>query len=499
MSPSHSPDPSLIEKLVITASAYPSDRTTPQAFVLAVGTRAFSVGIEENDLGLFLKKQTASHPGLSDLLANRSAYRRLVSSARSAALSSSPAGADQNALRTARVTMGRILSPIEVAEGETPLSAVRQIRARVALAILANEQLKSIRSDQGWNTIMVSYAWLALRMGASWPTAKAALNDLVGLGWIRELAGSRPDSARRFKISSGRLTRSQGQVIEPDHLYQAIGLLAQLNDATNRVTELIRVVAHPAWSYGPDPLGQRTWLLALASAAGVDPVQLGVGSRYIPKARKALEVAGLWDTTSLREPLDEWAERTSAFEAASQAKALYKENAAQRTDELAMTRALRAQAKKDAEAFFGPTSSIPAAGSSRDRMNAWLEGATGVMGRKVLADAQIKAMDRELGKRFKARGYEGDTVTKLTAIVVSAAGSLIGPEDSIPAAADEPATKQEWLQAMVEKVAARPLANELRAAAGQELVAKLKRRGFEKEKARQLAEIVLSESRPHAA
>ncbi|MET3142486.1 UNVERIFIED_ORG: hypothetical protein ABIB13_002203 [Arthrobacter sp. UYEF2] len=504
MSPLRSPDSALIEALVKTASAYPSDRTSPQAFVLAVGTRAFSLGLTENDLRRFLLKQTDSHPGLSDLLSNRFAFRRFLSATQSAAFSSSPQGAEKNALRTARLTLGRILSPVDVPEGEPGLSAARMIRARATLAMLGDEQLKSIRSE-GWNTIMVSRPWLALRAGTSSPTAKASLDDLVSMGWIRPVGGVRSDSARRFK-ASGKLTRAQGQVIppDPDHLlYQAIGNLAgleadpdqvadvaQLNDEPNRVSELIQSVTHPAWSYGSEPLSFRTWLVALATAAEVDPSTLDVGSRYIPKARKALAAAGVGDTSGLTAALDSWAQQTGAFEAAAQAKATYKEAAAERTSELARVRAIRADVKAELDRLVGPVSSFPAAGSSRDLVNEWLHGATGVVARQVLVEARHKAMVRELGKRFSSRGWERDTAIKLTEIVMGKAGSLIGAEDSIPEATEDAAVKQAWLQGMAEKMTAHTLEDPDRDAARVELAAKLRRRGYG-EKAQKLVELLL--------
>lgn len=106
--------------------------------------------------------------------------------------------------------------------------------------------------------MMVSYGWLSLRMGVSWPTAKAALNDLVDLGWIKELGGHRPDSARRFKIR-GRLTREQGQVIAPAHLYEAIGSLAGLNGEPAQTAIVTRSVTNPARTYGSDPIGFKNW------------------------------------------------------------------------------------------------------------------------------------------------------------------------------------------------------------------------------------------------
>lgn len=501
-------DPVLIEALVKTTSSYPSTRATPSEFVKAVAVRAFSLGLTENELRLFLKKQTASHPGLSELLASRSASRRLVSACRVAARSSSPAAATGNSLKTARLTLGRILSRVSSVQapsedGAEPklvpvLTPARQIRARATLAILCVEQLKSIQGEKGWNTLMVSYPWLALRMGVSWPTAKAALNDLVDLGWIRELGGHRPDSARRFKIS-GKLTREQGQTIQAQHLYDAIGSLAALNDEPAQTAVLVRSVAHPAWTYGDDPIGFRSWLVALAHSSGIDPVQLGVQSRSMSRSRKALTLAGLdslprpslGDTTDVMDRLRKWAQKTGSFDAAARAKEAYEEHAAERADELATVRAIRAQAKEDAEAFFGPATKIPKAGSARDRTNDWLRGATEIMGRKVLSDAQVKALEKELVRRFKARGYEGDPVRKLARIVLGAAGSLIGPDESIPAKTGEPGEKQAWLQDMVEKMSCRNLADEVRTAATRELDEKLRRRGFEKESAGQISRHIL--------
>lgn len=487
MSLSHSVDPALTEALVKTASSLPSDRT-PAQVVLAIATRAATLGLTDQQTRRFLFKQS-SRLGLSDLLSS-SVSRRLISAGRSAALSSSPAAADQNGLRTSRVSVGLILSPVELAEGEKGMSAVRMIRARAVMSILANEQIRSIRSERGWNTVMVSYPWLATRMRASWPTAKAALNDLVDLAWIRELTTvSRPDSARRFKIPT-RLTKAQGQVIKPDHLYQAIGSLARVSDEPSLVSELIRSVAHPAWIYGSEPLGVRTWLVALAVAAGVDPVSLGVGSRYIPKAKKALAAAGLGDTNSITGAFDGWAEQTGAFVAAAKAKAAYKEAAAERTAELSRVRSIRGDVKLELDRLVGPASSFPAAGSSRDLVNGWLDGVTAAMARQVLVDARHAAMSREIGLRFKSKGWERDTISKLTEIVMGSAGSLIGSVESIPTATEDAAVKQAWLHLMAEKMAGHTLADADWEAAAVELAAKLKRRGYG-EKSQKLVDLLL--------
>lgn len=510
----HSTDPALIEALVKTTSSLPSSRFTPSAFVKAVAVRAFSLGLSENDLGLFLKKQTASHPGLSELLANRSAYRRLVSSARAAALSSSPAAAADNSLKTARLSLGRILSPVPMTAVEQPpladgtpvesklvpvLTPARQIRARATLAILCVEQLKSIHGEKGWNTLMVSYGWLSLRMGVSWPTAKSSLNDLVTLGWIREVGGHRPDSARRFKIS-GKLTREQGQVIAPAHLYAAIGSLAGLNDEPAQTALVTRSVSHPAWTYGNDPIGFRNWLVALAQAAEVDPVHLGVPTRSMARSRKALTLVGLTpldrsgigDDIDVNDRLTEWARRTGSFDAAVAAKEAYKAQAAERTAELTRVRDGRAKAKVDLESAFGPVGSIPAADAPEAKRNAWLQGAAQALSHEPITEDRRKALQYELTRRLKLRGYKGDIVIRLVNHLLGHAPALLD-EDAIPASTEDAEVKREWLRGAAASMDGRIMRADEREALNAEIFGKLRRRGYEKAKAQQLIDLILED------
>lgn len=187
---------------------------------------------------------------------------------------------------------------------------------------------------------------------------------------------------------------------------------------------------------------------------------------------------------------DGWAEQTGAFVAAAKAKAAYKEAAAERTAELSRVRSIRGDVKLELDGLVGPASSFPAAGSSRDLVNEWLDGATAAMARQVLVDARHAAMSREIGLRFKSKGWEGDTISRLTEIVMGSAGSLIGLAESIPEATEDVAVKQAWLQVMAEKMAGHTLADADREAAAVELAAKLKRCGYG-EKAQRLVDLLL--------
>ncbi|MEW1812997.1 hypothetical protein AB0284_20130 [Pseudarthrobacter phenanthrenivorans] len=516
------PDP--IEALVKTASSLPASTFSDRDFVKRVAVRAFSLGLSEDVLVGFLKKQTANRPGLPSLLSERFAFRPLIASCRRAALSSSPAGADDNAVKTARLTLGRILTPVEVDETGAPLlSPAKQIRARATLAVLCVEQIKSIRSEQGWNTIMVSYPWLSLRMGVSWPTAKDALKDLVAMGWIHEVSGARPDSARRFKISGNLRKEDQapfvkqvkdeaGQVIEPG-LYDAIGALAgNPGDPGQKdllLASLTRSVTHPAWTYGTDPLSFKVWLLTLARVAGVDPVQLGIQKRSIPALNRVMNEAGLdlligsiqGDTTSagndlpaqLADALNAWADRAGSVAAAMAAKDGYKAATADRTKEIATVRQLRADARPAVDKLLGATGAIPAAGAPEDRRTRWVERASQVAATDPLVGVWKDALTWELKRRLKAKGYDRDAITLLASQVMSHAQPLLGTKETIPLAQEDPAVKTAWLQTAAREMQGRPMRPAERDAFEKELLGRLRSRGYEEPKAVQVANLLFKD------
>ncbi len=516
--------PAQLEALLKTASSLPASTYSPRDFARDIALRAFSLGVHASALLGFLKKQTANRPGLSSLLANRPAYRSLIASCRRAARSSSPAGAADNAVATARLTLGRILTSVEVDDDGSPvLTPAKQIRARAALAVLCVEQLKSINGEKGWNTIQVSYPRLALRMGVSWLTAKGALNDLVEMGWIHELGGVRPDSARRFKIN-GNLRREDqapfvkqvkdeaGQVIEPG-LYDAIGALAGIPGDRGQkdllLAQLTRSVTHPAWTYGTDPLTFKVWLLTLAQVAGVDPVQLGIQKRAIPALSRVMTEAGLalltgsvqGDTipaesdlpAQLNSALKTWAERTGSFDAAKDAKDAYKAAAEERSNEIAMVRQLRKDAPAAMDKIFGVTGSIPAAGDSEERYTRWVEGASRVIAKDPLTDARREALTYELKRRLKVRGYEKDAITLIVTKVMSHSRPLLGTEDAIPLAQEEPAVKTAWLKAALAEMQGKRMRATERNAFEKELILRLGNRGYEEPKRGQLVDLLLKD------
>ncbi|KIC68687.1 hypothetical protein [Pseudarthrobacter phenanthrenivorans] len=516
--------PASIEELRMLAASLPVSTVGPRDFARRIAVRAYSLGLSDSELIGFLKRQTAKRPGLSSVLTDRLAFRQLLASCRRAALSSSPAGRRKNAGKTARLTLGRILAPVVAGADGVALSPARQIRARTALAIVCVEQLKSINGEKGWNTIRVSYPWLALRLGSSWPTAKAALNDLLELGWIHEpSAGLRPGQPRRFKISGylnpdqralvQRLKDNGEGVVEPG-LYEAIGALAeQENEASQRDllgAAVTRSVNHPAWTYGEAPLGAKTWLLTLARAAGVDPVQLGLPKRSIPALNRLMAEAGLdrligsaqGDTSAaesdlpgqLAEVLKTWAKATGAYEAAAAASAAYKDNAKARTDEIARVRKLRVDAGPAMDRLFGEVASIPAAGSSADRLNTWVAGASNAIAKvPPMTKDRRNALTRELKKRLKKRSYQGDAITLVAEKVMANARPLLGAAETVPLATDDPAVKTAWLRGVTGAMQGKAMQVGERNAFEAELKARFRSRGYERDKAGQMAALILKD------
>ncbi|HEX9086664.1 MAG TPA: hypothetical protein VF867_03965 [Arthrobacter sp.] len=424
------------------------------------------------------------------------------------------------------------MTPVRTHSGGAPvLTPAKQIRARAALAVLCGEQLKSIGSKKGWGTIMISHSFLALRMGVSRPTAKAAMKDLVDLDWIQPVSVTRPDSAGRFKIGwyltpaqkkvTARVKDELGQVTFPGQ-YEAIAHLAGLDGEpteSDRLTALLtRAVVHPAWVYGTDPLTYKSWLLALASATGVDPVQLGLPARSVPAARKVLIKAGLdllnqpaqGDTTlaesdlsdRLNAALDAWAESTGAYEAAAAAKAEYKANAEARTEELRRARQVREEASPALDEIFGLVETFPSAkatavksetarAAADEFLKWWLAEASKAIARDPLTEERRKALKFELTRRLKVRGFKGDAITLMVNEVMSHAQPLLGADESIPLATEAPAAKSEWMGAAMATMAEKELAEADRAAFAKELFARLRRRGYEKAKALQVVDRIL--------
>lgn len=235
------------------------------------------------------------------------------------------------------------------------VSALRIVRARHAAAVLCLEAIRV--GHAGKDTVIASDPWLAVQRNLDRGVAGSTRRLMTDLGWLRLVAGGRPGFPARMRFT--KLPASVGKAVEGDRMYETIGQIASQEEPTDLVAALFRSAAHPAWSYSPE-LGTLRWLIALADAAGVDPVGLGVTARRIPPVRKQLvallgELAER-DAETLTEILDEHAIEVGAFQAYEAAEEARRAAAEERRLEVMATREAKrdaaeekAQAKKDAK------------------------------------------------------------------------------------------------------------------------------------------------------
>lgn len=528
MSVTTSPTPVQIQALAKTAAAH-RNATSPSAFVRVIAVRAYSLGVSDQQLLLFLRKQVGNHQGLARFLKQTTPLRRVLAAAKRASLINSPAAATKNSQRVARLVVGRFLSPIgdtkslgqvdddlddeawaEAIAGAQPveakpLSLAVQLRTRVALAVAAGEVLKSINGPSGWTTAQISYARMNLATGWTTTTSKRALNDLVQLRLIAELPSGRKATARRFKIN-GSLNPSQREVAAGQ--YETIGTLMGCEGAASLAAALISSVNHAAWNFGPSPLSHRAWLVATADAAGIDPAGLAISKRNISLARKALTAAGLGNVTTAEElsvVLDRYAAANGCAEAKRQAEEEYRLAADARAEEVKHFQGLKVDSKEILDSFTGEAAKIPKLETSSGRKFAtWLATSSEAFDGRAYPAEMATMVVTELAKRIGKRlggdaaagkivagwilaGLEVEDLDAKRAVQIKAARGLeiLGAGlANVPAGTASEFEQKAWLKELQGKVTAgRPMAPAMRDAVAADLRGRLLVRGYSEDKA----------------
>lgn len=236
-------------------------------------------------------------PDMTDVTGT-SQWPRLVTDARRKVTDAgSTATRRRDSIRAARVTIGLlVITPVV----ERPVSAVssRSVAALIAVDIL--RQLGD--GGNGWTTVMASYPELGVRLGVTPRTAETAVRDAIARGWLIKVSGGvgRPG---RYRLPA-TLPADIATVVD-DEYYDEVEALADL-DITGPLATLLTSVDHAAW----DALGRRAWSVAVALAAGVDPVSvMGIGPRASRSMVRDLAQAGLdpqtWTGATVRAALNQ--------------------------------------------------------------------------------------------------------------------------------------------------------------------------------------------------
>jgi len=140
-------------------------------------------------------------------------------------------------------------------------------------------------SGSGIEAPRVDAGRVAVALGCEPQAAKTALRRAVAEGWLARVGGERRGVAGTFRLPQ---LRGAAVATADDH-GGLIGALAGAGE--HPAADVILSVRHAAWGYSF--LGHRAWTVALADAAGVDPVDLGVPARAAASLRRDLIRTGV--------------------------------------------------------------------------------------------------------------------------------------------------------------------------------------------------------------
>lgn len=258
-------------------------RSTGDRAILAALVRGLELGYTTRQIG------SAVHRLDPSLSISSPSWYRLVSAARRRILSSTTGGggAEKIRLRASRRVVGHLLNPSPAGLGPRA-----EVSARVAFGAAAGIFLREAEA-RGFDTIILTAAYLASRLGVSQRTAVRALKTLRSIGWL-SAAPKAAGGAARYRL--GRLSHAEGLVA-----YRFGGTVDALAaGGTDPLAEVLRSALSPAWHYG---LGGRAWLALAAHRAGVGGLGLSPALQKRARAEAEKLLPGVWEGTAPLAPV----------------------------------------------------------------------------------------------------------------------------------------------------------------------------------------------------
>lgn len=250
------------------------------ALALLVRGLAAAPPIPPGRVALWAFSRLADRPDVVQALA-ADRRRELVAAARKRVRQGAmPAGRAALRIRYARRLAGWILSPGAAGGGAA------EVRARAVVAYVGGLTLANLTDGgSGIEAPRVDAGRVAVALGCEPQAAKAALRRAVDEGWLTRVGTPRRGVAGVFRLAQLRgaaVTAADDQA----------GLIDALAGAGEHLAaDVVISAGHAAWGYGP--LTHRGWAVAVADAAGVDPVDLGVPARAAATRRRDLARAGV--------------------------------------------------------------------------------------------------------------------------------------------------------------------------------------------------------------
>lgn len=199
---------------------------------------------------------TRSSPPLVELVNNGPLWSHFCKAAERKVLSSPSVTGDVRGshLSTARKLYAGLLLPLPHGDG---LLYKRNLNARVALA---NVGLTMLNDNKGWDTAIYTQPRLAMMTGGSPRTAWESLSVLDRIGVLGRI--SKKGANGRFRMSA-----LNGESRDGIRGFKE-SIEALVDGVPDLISEVVRSVTHPAWSYSAT-LNHGHWLTLLADVADV--------------------------------------------------------------------------------------------------------------------------------------------------------------------------------------------------------------------------------------
>lgn len=366
---------------------------TPRNIVLAVLCKAYASEITRTDARAWL--QTQDNLDVRALARDAAKFHRLYKAAvAKVERSSDPVARRREAEAIAKILVGHLLSPVPPGRGVTKRS---EPLARQTLAVVGTRLLR-LHRERGFDSALVSAAWLAVRLGVGRDTAARALRTCVQAGWLRQ-RGTGRNRAGKYKI---RRLPALSTPVSWEH-YDAVDALVD-PAAYDPVAETILVADHPAVGYD---LGVRPWLVGLADEAGVNPADLGLARQTAPGYRRtwvAVIAATARETDSLLDALTLHAERTGADVAARNVERARREAAKDRVSDIEQARARKTQVHEALDLMLADHP-IPARTAPAPERDAWINALAATFASSGLPYTHRTVFAKALSKRMQTAKY----------------------------------------------------------------------------------------------
>ena len=262
-----------------TAAAHRTDGARPTALALLTKAAGSTPPVPAARVVAWASSRLRrTRPDVVAMLTGSSRHHLVAAATARVALSQSDDGRRGLAIRHGRRLVGRLLT--------TAGSGVRVVGARAGLVVVGLQVLENLTGGgSGIDSPRIDPGRIGVALGSTPATARGWLRLADDQRWLRRDVGS------VGHVPKLKLVQLRGAAVATADAHQDLTVALVHGDVTHPGAVAVRSVCSPVWGYGP--LRRSHWLVLVADACGVDPVELGVTVRTARAARADLDRLGL--------------------------------------------------------------------------------------------------------------------------------------------------------------------------------------------------------------